>query len=152
MLRLGTLVALSALVALPGCEEVGPDADCFERSEDEEFGNPHISNHCEWESPCESLSLECPGSDEAVDCGPEDARVQNPDALTCILDALAEGERGAYSWSSTAAEDRGWASRQRRLWSRGGTAYFASSHRIDLGDDKRLCHGSCWCRYNVDRV
>ena len=136
MLRLAVFLSVAVLASLlPGCEEVGPDADCFERTEDEEFGNPRISNTCEWEYPCDGLNLECPGHEEAVDCGPDEASVQNPEALTCILDALAEGKRGAFSWSTTAASNPGWARRRHELWTRGGKAYYASAHFVDLDVD-----------------
>ena len=114
---------------------VGPDADCFERDVTEEFENPFIRYSCEVERPCEGLQLRCPGSDEAVDCGPDEAIVQDSGPLMCILDALAEGEHGHYSWSTTADADPGWASRGRNLWARGGKGYFASDHTIDLGTE-----------------
>jgi len=135
MFRLGLCLPIVALLTLSGCEDVGPDAGCFEREVEEEFDNPYIRNTCDYASPCERLELLCPGSDESVDCGPDEAIVENPEALECILDVLAEGESGLVSWSATAAEDRGWAHRSRRLWTRGSKGYFASSHQVDLSVD-----------------
>lgn len=123
---------------LPGCaDEAGADGDaaCFEWSAVEDIGSVYLSNTCEYERPCEHLSLRCPGTSEAVDCDLSDAVIENPEALLCILDALAEEEEGAFSWSATADDDPGWAERTHRLWTRGGRTYHASNHNVDLSTD-----------------
>lgn len=133
MQQFGLIVSVVVLASLAGCGEVGPDSDCFERSTSEEFDNVSIRNTCSPKRLCESLQLQCPGYDEAVDCGPSEASVENHEALTCILDALADGENGELSWSTTAQDDPGWAVRSHRLWTVGANAYYAGSHRVDLG-------------------
>ncbi len=132
MLRLGLIGSL-CVVALGGCQELGPAAHCFEAYEDDEFGNPYIRNTCEYETPCDDVTLLCPGNDESVDCGPDTAIVEDPDALQCMLDGLARGEDGVYFVSRTAEAEPGWAVRSQSLWTRGKKGYFVSGHIVDLG-------------------
>lgn len=131
MQRLGLIASVVFLASVAGCEEVGPDSDCFERRTTEEFGNVSIHNTCSPMRLCESLSLQCPGADEEVDCGPADASVETPEALTCILDVLAQGENGHVSWGTT-SQDSPAVARSHDLWIVGKNAYYASRHVVDL--------------------
>ena len=146
--RLGPFVARGASVLRPrllvsvllfsfvtGCAEETGDADCFEWAVAEDIGAVYAVNTCSFERPCDDLEFLCPGTDPAVDCEFSEAKIENPEALTCILDALAQEEEGAYTWSSTAEDDQGWANRSHDIWTRGGSSYYSMEHSVDLSVD-----------------
>lgn len=97
-------------------------AECFElsnfRTKEGELVQT-VEDTCETPEPCGSLALHCPEGGTLVDCdvdagvlaGPEQA-----DTLTCVLQALANGEDVVVRWDYTEASFPGFAGRRHAVW------------------------------------